>query len=300
MLKEAGQIILTIILVMTVILSVGLSVVQKSLTDISTSTTVEQSSRAFSAAEAGIEKALQGDSSGVSFKDNASSSQITDSGLIPVSPAQGTRQEPLESDPLSREEIIQFWLADYTSTRNPPAIFYNPPSPTPGRKLDIFWGSSSKDKAALELTLISYNTTTGSYEWRKWYLDQVARTPANGFCQVTTCTGGYSIGANTYQCKKTLGDSTCPNVNINVNDNPLPTGLMAIRARLLYNDNSQPVAIQAEGTCGKDCSLPAQKRDIISVGSSGNTQRKVKVSQWPQVVPFYFDYAIFSAGDIKK
>ena len=73
--KEKGQIILILLLVMTVALGVGLTIVQRSLTDISTSTKVEQSSRAFSAAEAGIEKALQGDISSVNFPDAGSSAR---------------------------------------------------------------------------------------------------------------------------------------------------------------------------------------------------------------------------------
>ena len=57
--NERGQIILVLVLVITVALAIGISVVQRSLSDISTSTKVEESSRAFSAAEAGIERALK-------------------------------------------------------------------------------------------------------------------------------------------------------------------------------------------------------------------------------------------------
>ncbi len=45
--NQKGQLILILILVMTVALSIGLSIVQKSLVDVSTSSKVEQSSRAF-------------------------------------------------------------------------------------------------------------------------------------------------------------------------------------------------------------------------------------------------------------
>ena len=76
---------------------------------------------------------------------------------------------------------------------------------------------------------------------------------------------------------------------------------MLIRARLLYNyKSSQPFALQAVGICGKDCSIPPQVKKIVSIGVSGETQRKVKVFQVPKVVPPIFDYAIFSTGDIKK
>lgn len=283
--NEKGQIILTLILVMTVALAIGLSVVQKSLIDVSTSTKVEQSSRAFSAAEAGIEKALGGDTSGVNFSDIGSkTTAVSDTGLIPCIPgaaqcakAAGSRQDPLEYPPLAKEDIVQVWLADYQSDTNPPRIGYSQPT------LDVYWGSSSTDRAALELTLIYHNGT--QYVSRKWYLDQIVRSPVNNFEQVTTCSG-YTLGSNSYQCKKTI-DS-------------LPSGLMLLRARLLYNTISQPLAVQAVGTCGQDCSIPPQARNITSTGVAGETQRKVQLFQVNKVVPPYFDYAIFSAGEITK
>src|SRR3989339_1641784 len=75
--RQAGQVILILILVMAVALAIGISVIQRSLSDISTSSKVEQSSRAFSAAEAGIEKALRGDATAVSFPENNSSATVT-------------------------------------------------------------------------------------------------------------------------------------------------------------------------------------------------------------------------------
>lgn len=284
--NEKGQIILTLILVMTVALAIGLSVVQRSLVDVSTSTKVEQSSRAFSAAEAGIEKALGGDSSGVNFSDIGSrTTEVADTGLIPCIPgaagcskAAGSRQDPLEYPPIAKEDVVQVWLADYQSDTNPPRIGYSQPT------LDVYWGNSATDRAALELTLVYHNGT--QYVSRKWYLDhdaEATRRTANSFESVT-CTGSYSLAG--YQCKKTI-DS-------------LPSGLMLLRARLLYNTTSQPLAVQAVGTCGQDCSIPPQARNITSTGVAGETQRKVQLFQVNKVVPPYFDYAIFSAGEITK
>lgn len=305
--NQAGQVILTIILIMSVVLAVGLSVIQKSLSDVTTATKVEQSQRAFSAAEAGIEKTLKGGDQNcgdpnktcVSF-DNASQAKVTDTGFKPAIASPGTRQEPVEFDALFREQIAQVWLADYTSNNNPPTAQYAQPT------LDVYWGNpTSTDKTAIELTLIYFDGS--QYTWRKWYLDHpILRAQPNGFCQISTCGGGNVAGSKTYQCKFTLGDpsSSCINGVAMDNSSLVPNGstnLMVIRARLLYNDNSQPLAFWAVGTCGAaSCSLPRQKREIYSLGSSGDTQRRVKVSQWNNVVPFYFDYAIFSAGEINK
>lgn len=286
--NQRGQIILVLILVMTVTLAIGLSIVQKSLTDVSTASKVEQSSRAFSAAEAGIEQVLtRGGSNYPSFSENSSSvKEIIDSGLIPQTPPDGTRQAPLEFPPLAREDIVQVWLADPNVSLPTciPGSGSNPPVCYTRTTLDVYWGNSDTDRAAIEVTLVSFEN--GSYKSTKWYLDQIQRN--NGFTQVTSC-GGYSVGNNTYQCLQTLTG--------------LPTsGAMLLRARLLYNTTSQPFAVwvPAASTCGSACSLPPQARSITSTGIAGETQRSVNVFQLDKVVPSYFDYAIFSAGEISK
>ena len=312
--NENGQLIVIIVLIITVILAVGLSVIQKSLGDISTATKVEQSHRAFSAAEAGVEKTLQGGDPNCGdptkkcvIFENDSDASVADTGFLPGIPSPGVRQDPIQYNSLFRDSIAQVWLADFSSSSHPLPERYTE------TKLDVYWGDPmATDKAALELTLIYHDGS--EYTWKKWFLDQpVIRDNPNGFCQVSTCGGSNQAGSVNYQCKFTLGDSsTCTNqasiiVTSNINNNSslkpnAQTKLTAIRARLLYNDNSQPLAFWANpGTCGAlNCTLPGQKREIYSTGTSGDTQRKVKVSQFKDVVPFYFDYAIFSAGDISK
>lgn len=296
--KQKGQVILILILVMTVALSIGLSVVQKSLVDVSTASKAEQSSRAFSAAEAGIEKALQnnGTTCGddcVSFTENNSKADVSGTSLIPTVPDEGIPQDPLEIPPLAKEDVAQVWLADPTA---------NLPSCTGGtsnvcytqNSLDFYWGNPSTDKAAVEITLVYHDGT--KYAYHKWYFDPSAtRSSANGFDSASPNCLGHIVGTNTYQCKNTLAFTTTE-----------ASGLMLLRARLLYNTTSQPIAVRSTVTCplsASSCasySLPPQARSIISTGISGETQRKVNVFQLEKVVPPYFDYAIFSAGDIKK
>lgn len=304
--NQKGQLILTLILVMATALVIGLSVIQRSLTDVSTSTKVEQSSRAFSAAEAGIEQYLGSNTNctpqtcKVEFSDIGSKAAVEGGDLIPCVPGlpeckqpANTRQDPLEFPLLSKEEVAQVWLADPLSEDNPPAVFYNPPT---NRNLDIFWGNSSENKAALEATLVYYEG--GQYKSQKFYLDHstAIRNPANNFTPVS-CPGRqkpktsdeYRVkyGDNSYQCKYILTD--------------LPQDLMLIRIRLLYNDaKSQPFAAQATGICSPGCSLPRQARVLTSTGSSGETARKVQLFQSINVVPPYLNYAIFSAREISK
>ena len=57
--SQSGQIILIVLLIMVVLLTIGLALVVRSVTDIRISTETKESTRAFSAAEAGIEEALR-------------------------------------------------------------------------------------------------------------------------------------------------------------------------------------------------------------------------------------------------
>src|SRR3989344_4715713 len=59
--RQAGQILLIVILVIVISSTVGLSLVSRSITSLRTSTEEAEPQKAFSAAEAGIERALQGD-----------------------------------------------------------------------------------------------------------------------------------------------------------------------------------------------------------------------------------------------
>lgn len=295
--NQSGQMLLMLILIMTVALAIGLSIVQKSLVDVSTSSKVEQSSRAFSAAEAGIEKALN--SQGVvsqTFDNNSKFLPILDTRFPEVAP--GKAQEPLEYPPLAKEDVAQVWLSDPDANLpdcKPPYACYTQPS------LDVYWGNSATDKAALEITLI-YNGTDPSdpivsersikkYRSKKWYLDNKIAGRTNGFKPIDCRPAGseYPVGKNSYQCKETLNFTP-----------EQAAGLMLIRSRLLYNVSSQPFAVWAVGSCLSGCSIPTQARKILSTGISGETQRKINVFQFFKVVPPYFDYAIFSAGEITK
>lgn len=282
--KQEGQIILILILVMTVALAIGLSIVQKSLIDVSTASKVEQSSRAFSAAEAGIEKALAGncrDGNCINFSENSSTADVVDSRLTPSLATSGSRQPALKFPPMAKEDVAQVWLADYNSTSNPPLSAYVQPD------LDIYWGDSELDKAAIEVTLVYYDGVGSSYKPKKWYLDpDTSRSDTNRFEIPSTCSDPCP-GEYKYQKRLTYSS-------------PQAGGSMLIRVRLLYNTTSQPFAVQAVGICGTACSLPAQARSITSTGTSGDTKRKVNVFQLDKVVPPLFDYAIFSAGEISK
>lgn len=285
--KEAGQIILILILVMTVALVIGISVVQRSLSDISTSSKVEQSGRAFSAAEAGIEKAIQSDSPITTSVDlgNNSVLQSVEKADVPAA------NQALEYPPIGKEEMAQVWLANPSTLTQ----YYNEPY------LEIAWGatniSNPDDKPAIEINVVYL--AGSSYQSKKFYFDSNSnRASSNGFnsvsCSDNPATLNTSMGNDrVFYCRNSLIMTDLYNAS---------AILMLLRARILYSSTSQPFAVLPwGGSCGTNvCSLPPQARIFTSIGTAGDTQRKIQVFRLNNVVPFYFDYAIFSTGDITK
>lgn len=285
--NEHGQVILILILVMTVALAIGISVIQRSLSDISTSSKVEQSSRAFSAAEAGIEKAIQGDTA-ITTTDLGNSSTIQDVQKNNVPDPSAAPNQAIEYPPIAKEELAQVWLA------NPDDLsqFYNQSS------INIYWGLANitTDKPAIEITVI-YKDASNVYQLKKFLLDsdQSRTNPPNpnGF---TDASGSCYPTSNPLPIDTSLGTQR-PFLCKTTISGLLPK-LMLLRARILYSNLSQPFAVQPN--CVGACPLPLQGRLFTSTGISGQTQRKVQVFRLDKVVPPYFDYAIFSAGTISK
>src|SRR3989338_3937934 len=75
--KSAGQIVLILVLITVVGLTIGLSLISRTVTDVRISSQIEESGRAFSAAEAGVETALRGSYTGAPSSANFTVSNAT-------------------------------------------------------------------------------------------------------------------------------------------------------------------------------------------------------------------------------
>lgn len=282
--NQKGQLLIVLLLVMTVGLGLGLSVLQRSITDVSISTKIEESSKAFSIAEAGIEKALQQTQIGnISITEtdstNRSSASVDSNKLLP-SPLQA-----VEYPPISKEEIAQVWLADPSTS--PPTEYYKKKS------LWVYWGTRGPitlDSPALEVTVVYLKS--GTYESEKFYLDpKDDRIINNNFRGRDS---SFICNDTMEKINTTQGDdrSFLCKAKLELGN---PGTSILLRARILYSKSSHPFAVAPIGG-----SFPPQVTIINSTGSAGQTKRVVQVFKIDQVVPFFFDYALFSAGDISK
>ena len=276
--KESGQIVLILLLVITVALGIGLAVVSRSITDVSTATRVEESARAFSAAEAGIEKALFGDYSGVVAPSGGASANVFPLEDLPKA------REALEYPPLKQEDVAQIWLEDPQGE-----VSKNYTQST----IDVFWGlqgiSNPTDRAAVAITVVYREGV--DYKSAKFFFDPnpIVRAGSGGFNQGRSPSCSDSLPTIT----TSMGVSRKFYCRVNLD---LPQNSILMRARLLYNIIPQPLALNPLNSG----SIPPQASIFTSIGTSGQVQRKVQVFKLDKVVPPYFDYAIFSAGEITK
>ncbi len=295
--NQSGQVVIILLMLMLVALSVGLAVTQKSITDVTTSTQTEQSSRAFSAAEAGIEKALTGGAiTGTAYPlGNDATAKVDSSALLPV-PGGGV-YEAIEYPPIGRETTAQFWLIDPAAANMGSAAVYG------GTSFDLYFGNPgiTTDQPAIEIKVVMVDN--GVYKTQVNYYDSITRITANNFSTVpASCRSTVNerlnstiLGSNRdFLCKtnvpiKIPGTSTdCINgANCKV---------MFIRARFLYSEENQKLAIAPVG----NYDFPPQIQIYNATGISGQSEKQIQAFKVKDIVPAWFDFAVFSVNEIRK
>jgi len=264
---QSGQILLMVVLVMVVVLTVGLSVATRSITNLRTTTEQESSERAFSAAEAGIERALV-NNLGVtgSFSNNASY-QTT------ISTLSGVEFLLNNGQLIGKDDAADIWLAQYPNYTNPWT-----------GNLTLYWGlpadvctasEASNSLAALQVVVLT--GTKASSQITHYALDPCApRRGTNNF-ELIPAAGGTAAG-KTFRFRKTIA---------------VTSGLV-MRIIPLYS--STIIGVRGCDGAGNNCNaLPAQGTVIESVGTSDKTQRKiVSFRSYPKLPTEFFPYALFS------
>lgn len=275
--KEKGQVVVILLLIMMVVLAIGLAAVTRSINEVSTSTKTEQTSRAFSAAEAGLEKIIQefgNKNTGIITLGNNSSFSATSEDNLP--------DKAFESPNAGKDTFAQIWLANPSDLSQ----VYSATS------FEIYFGDAKIDytdttniKPAIEVHVISKNGN--NYESYKAFLDSDDKRVGLGKNEFQDC----SVNNNPAEIATNFGNtrkfySKC--LVSGYNNYPV-----LVRVRILYSDDSHPVALKPiNGT------LPIQAKVITSTGFSGESQRKIQVSKQQDVMPFFFDFALYAEGEL--
>lgn len=293
--KQKGQVVVLLLLVMVVALAVGLSTISRSTLEVSTSRKSEDSSRAFSAAEAGMERIIQANKNNLGgitqttiapfSLGNESSAVITAAGLPPSG-------NGLAYPPFGKESFAQFWLVALNFTDSPARLYT-------ANSFDIYFGDpdtakytppngNPDEKPAIEVSTIYWDGS--KYLSLSKYFDST--DPRSGFtaCEQPGSTHEIMVNNNiteNFYCKAAVDISSI------TDGNSFP---VMVRVRILYSSLSHPVAIMPVS----GSSIPPQANIYTSKGTSGNVQRTLKVFSQKSVMPQFFNYALFSAERLAK
>lgn len=267
---QRGQILLIVVLVMTIALTIGLSVATRTITNLRTSTEDETSQRAFSAAEAGMEKALQLSSGNTGSLTNNSSYATN------ITPVSGQDILLNNGSPVLKDSPADVWLSTYPGYT----------APWSGN-ITVYWGGTTdacnrnetaNTMAALEIILLS--GTKANPVVTHYPVDpcNARRTGAagNGFPAVAA--GGGTVQGKAFRFKTSL---------------VVASGLL-MRIVPLYS--SSFIGVRSCNALGAGCSLlPSQGTLVSAVGTSSNTQTKIVAMKNYPTIPFQvFPYVIFS------
>ncbi|MDP3888665.1 MAG: hypothetical protein Q8Q24_01330 [bacterium] len=295
--SQSGQALLIILLIAAVSLTIGLSITSRSITDIRISQRTEESARAYSAAEAGIEEALAtGLGNSVTFSETGAkfNSQVTGIG--------GSSDEFAFPQPIGSDETQTLSLASWNNVTKLYSKSFN------RSLLRVAWGNQgSLDYPALEVNIYYLDSTT--YKNARFMLDPLSsRTPDPAFCNpgevpVGQCsnvtafsTSGVTIDSKNFQYLATLDL-----LNAGVTSSIGTKTPYFARLRVLYTSNSHVIGAQGAGTIySGDGKFPSQGTKVQSTGQSGDATRAVQVTKFNPAPPELFDFAMYSGTNLSK
>jgi Tfp pilus assembly protein PilX len=282
--KDSGQIVLITLLVLTIATTVALSLIGRTTTDTSITSNIEDSSRAFSAAEAGIEQALKlgVGTNGPQVLTSGDSAVTYDVSVATIGGAAGLYEFPKKTLEGTTETV---WLANHAATGLivESAVYR-------GSSIAVCWSTEST-VPALVATILYKESSDNSYRVIKQAFDPSPVRAANNQFISTYVAGGCGAGTGT-DYRETL-DFSALNPSLDPTPaNPTPDILIALRVRPVYSDAK--IVIDSSGTI-----LPQQGNRIESTGSmTSGVNRKIIVFQQYRSPSTIFDAALYSQGSI--
>jgi len=262
--NQNGQILVMALLVSVIGLTIGLSVASRSISGLQQTGTFEASNRAFSAAEAGIEQALQSlktatpipgtpiPTAVVTLTENKSSFNYSIAAL-------GSGTAAYQVDGVLKDDSVEVKLSGGNGGLN---LYWNLPQDPVAMVANFIYpqaGSYSVKTMALVC-----GSSAGNY---------------GGFEQIAL--SSYTIGSSTYRCLKNFANADIPN------------NVVALRIKVLCTScSSVNLAAQPSGTR----TFPPQSYLVRSVGNAAGTQRTVEATETLQSLPAIFDYILFSTS----
>lgn len=288
--KDGGQVILVLLGAIALGLTIGLAIAGRSTVDVNLSRKLEDSARAFSAAEAGVEEILR------SPLGTETTKQLTFSdsrATIQALPTPGPGSLYKFPDVLPAGEAQTVWFVNHDSVA-PYSLQDAGADAYTGSTISVCWsGENPNTTPGLEVAL-TYRDATSVY-----------RVVRRGFeSGSTACPGGVNPNPDSNDCfAASISPVDCPdykyqaNISLNSTFGVDLTGLTKLFMRLRPYKDAVRIAVKTPNTA----SLPRQALvDAESIGESatGGETTRIRVFQGYPAPPAVFDYALFSGQGI--
>ncbi len=270
-----GQIALITILVLAVGATVALSLVGRTTIDTSISSQVEESSRAFSAAEAGVEVALQ---SGQGGNQVVASGVTYNTTVASVGGNASVYQLPAETPEGSTETV---WFVNHKADGSlDESVSFT------ATNINICWSYKQPTQPAIVVGILYKSGSDGQYRLARDAFDpDAARTSSNNFTGVPSPPSGGCGFSNYY--KKNISFSS-------YGISPGSDILIALRLRPVYA--STQLAFDPS-----TFTIPLQGSQIVSTGTTpAGITRKVIVNKSYASAPTLFDATVFSESSFSN
>jgi hypothetical protein len=278
-----GQVLLITVLILSVAVTIALSLIGRSVSDVSMSRNLEESARAFSAAEAGIEEALRTNTQRTN--DSYGGAGYT-SNIAVIGNSTGVYTLPT----ISVGQADTVWLVEHNASYGidfPPSYYY------PSATIDICWTHVPVGQPAPALEVAIYYRSVATYLVNRGVYDPGgAKTPPNKFSPVTdtnNISGGCGGMQNVYRQRVSI---------------PTGAGITPLFMRIRPYYGNATVSVSPLG----GNRLPTQGFEVSSVGctqitasgcTEGGVMRKIVVRRQYPGAATIFDYSIYSQGALE-
>ena len=270
--NNSGQALVLVLLSLSVVLTLILYLLSRSITDVAVSSRQEESVRAFSAAEAGVERAL------VTGADN---SDLNIGYTAKVTGYAENSAEYIYPTPLASGDWATIWFIGHDAIGN-----FTSTGAFTGNQMKICWGNDGSNPAIEVTVYYATSSTTVQIARAAFDPDFLTRSPSNSFDPPED--GTCNIAGTVFDSQADIVFSSFlpPITN--------RTGLLFAKIKMFYNDTPQRIGVKVSGG-----TLPSQGQDISSTGTAGESNRRISVFRgWPEF-PFASD-ALFSPNAITQ
>lgn len=324
--SQRGQAVLIIILVMVVAVTVGLSIASRSVTNLRTATEEENSQRAYSAAQAGIEKALLSgcatptpNLSPVPCPAPTLTNNVTVNTSISVS--SGAVYIISNGVQVTQDGNVDVWLAPQNSDgtinyASPDNTNWNSTSGSGSKVITVYWGkpsdvcvsgsSGTNSMAALEIDVFTGDGTklnTGGAN-PSLRMDRYVTDPCSGAFGTRASVNGFNSGVGTLSVSTSTDlvngqqfgfKAVLPDLNTLGQSGVVGRDIL-LRMTPLYA--STPLAVVSgtapAGTGGKP--FPTQGNVLTATGISGGAQRVISYFRQYSCPSQLCQYSLLEAG----